>query len=517
MKENIITIVFSILVIWGFSHNTMIGVKAPNGDSTEEKLFREALSKGRGYRSYYELVNETKKVVKAEDLINYCKSHGYLWEKDYKTKEISKFGDFSTSVYLFYFLPKNEFVNYVFDWTDRTNSNAGQLKSKGSVYFYNASTNTFDLLNNTALWTGSVVDGFVDGKGAGIWIKDGTHYYYFSGTFKRGFPLGNAKYRIVDTNVGSWGYSPREKLPSGKYGTGGPFREVEVGEMNDGRAVFRYLDSGDASNKGSNLYGFVDQNGAVVIKPAYKTAGPFSNGRAAVSNDKEEFYIDKNGNFVDHTPRQKKIYADAKAKEDSIKAEREREQLLAEQKAAEERRIAEEKEAALKKRIEANKNTKLWSRGCRLAYRYANGYEYVIATLEEWNENRTKVKVKIVASPSATRTLNGDLLEKNNTMWVSAHNEGWHLALDEEISAALNNDNSVRRIQAPSSSSSSSSSSNFCSKCGGRGVIQCWSCNGTGSHSRGGGWDEDATYETCSTCRGKGSYTCSQCNGTGRR
>ena len=327
MKENIITIVFSMLVIWVFSHNAITGVKAPNGESTEEKLFREALSKGREYRSYYELVNETKKVVKAEDLISYCKSHGYLWNNDYKTKEIAKFGDYSTSVYKFYFLPKDEYVDYVFDWTDRTNSNAGQLISKGSVYFYNASTNSFDLLKNTALWTGGVVDGFVDGKGAGIWIKDGTHYYYFSGAFKRGFPLGKAIYRIVDTNVSSWGFSPREKQSNGKYGAGGPFREVEVGEMNDGRAVFRYLDSGDASNKGSNLYGFVDQNGSVVINPTYKTAGPFSNGRAAVSNDKEEFYIDKNGNFVDHTPRQKKIYADAKAKEDSIKAEKERERL----------------------------------------------------------------------------------------------------------------------------------------------------------------------------------------------
>ena len=330
MKENIITIVFSMLVIWVFSHNAITGVKAPNGESTEEKLFREALSKGREYRSYYELVNETKKVVKAEDLISYCKSHGYLWNNDYKTKEIAKFGDYSTSVYKFYFLPKDEYVDYVFDWTDRTNSNAGQLISKGSVYFYNASTNSFDLLKNTALWTGGVVDGFVDGKGAGIWIKDGTHYYYFSGAFKRGFPLGKAIYRIVDTNVSSWGFSPREKQSNGKYGAGGPFREVEVGEMNDGRAVFRYLDSGDASNKGSNLYGFVDQNGSVVINPTYKTAGPFSNGRAAVSNDKEEFYIDKNGNFVDHTPRQKKIYADAKAKEDSIKAEKERERLAEE-------------------------------------------------------------------------------------------------------------------------------------------------------------------------------------------
>ena len=105
----------------------------------------------------------------------------------------------------------------------------------------------------------------------------------------------------------------------------------------------------------------------------------------------------------------------------------------------------ETEEEILQRRIETNKNTKLWSIGCFLCYRYPNGNEYVIATLEEWNNNHSRVKIKIVASPSAYRVLNGDLLEKNNTFWVSAQNEGWHLALDEEIAIALRNDNSGKK------------------------------------------------------------------------
>jgi len=101
-------------------------------------------------------------------------------------------------------------------------------------------------------------------------------------------------------------------------------------------------------------------------------------------------------------------------------------------------------EESILRRIKTNKNTKLWSLGCYLCYRYSNGEEYVLATLEEWNNNHSKVKIKIVASPSANRVLNGDLLEKNNTFWVSAQNEGWHLALDEEISIALKKDNSEK-------------------------------------------------------------------------
>jgi len=518
MKRKVVPILLSLLALWVFAQGVITQSKKPTGNSTEDKLFREALSKGREYRSFYELVNETKKVVKIEDLKDFCRSHGYDWSKDYKTKEIAKFGDFSTSVYKFYFIPAEEYIQYVFEWTDRTMSKGADLKSKGSVYFFDVQNYNFICLKGTALWTGNIVDGFVDGKGAGLWKKNENTYYYFSGNFSKGMPQGKAKYRIVVTNNNiSWGYSPKEKLPSGKASNGPPFLEVEVGEMKDGIALFRYLDSGEVRNQGSELYGYVDQNGTILIKPTYKIASDFSNGKAAVLNDKEEsIYIDKTGRFVDYTESQKKIFADAKAKEDSIKAEKERQRLLAEQKAEEERRIAAAKEAAFQKRINANKNTKLWSKGCRLAYRYASGNEYVLATLEEWNENRTRVKVKIVASPSATRTLNGDLLEKNNTMWVSAHNEGWHLALDEEIAAALGNDNSVKRVEVSSSSSSSNSSSDYCYKCGGRGVIQCSSCNGTGRYREGGGWDEDATYKICNYCNGKGSFTCSSCRGRGR-
>ena len=227
--------------------------------------------------------------------------------------------------------------------------------------------------------------------------------------------------------------------------------------------------------------------------------------------------MDRSGKFVDYTESQKKIFADAKAREDSIKAAELQAKLLAEQKAAEEKRLAEEKEAELKRRIEINKNVKLWSKGCRLAYRYPNGNEYVIATLEEWNENRSKVKVKIVASPSSTRTLNGDLLEKNNTMWVSAHNEGWHLALDDEITIALNNDGSAKKSPViVSSSASSGPKYSACSNCKGTGYVQCYSCYGKG-RVQVDSWDEDKGYKTCYSCAGTGRVACSSCDGTGRR
>lgn len=490
-------------------------VSLPEGKSWEAKHFREALLRGREYKGYYVLVNEDKKTVKVEPLIEFCKAHNYRWNEKYETKEISKFGDKATSVYKFRFIPNSQYVQYVFEWTDRFQKRGDDLMNKGTVYFFDPSINRFLCLEKNALWSGGISEGYVDGTGAGIWQKDNRTFYYFCGTFQKGFPVGKAKYRIIDveSNV-AWGYSPREKMSSGKAGTGTPFREVEVGEMHDGMALFRYLDNGEGKSAGkpNELYGYVKENGDIAISPKYKTAFDFDSGRAAVKNEKgEDVYINKTGQFIDYTEKQKRIFAEEKARQDSLKAAEERARLLAEKKAEEERRAAEAKEADLKRRIEVNKNTKLWSRGCRLCYRYPNGYEYVLATLEEWNESRTKVKVKIVASPSSTRTLNGDLLEKNNTIWVSARNEGWHLALDEEISIALKNDNSIKRPQVVHQVQQVSTPKDpTCKYCNGRGTRVCNYCNGSGIYS-----DIWRTHE-CYSCDGKGWNKCSWCNGRGR-
>ena len=191
------------------------------------------------------------------------------------------------------------------------------------------------------------------------------------------------------------------------------------------------------------------------------------------------------------------------------RAEEERQRLLAEKKKAEEKRLAEEKEAAILRSIEPNKNPKLWSKGCRLAYRYPEGKNYIIATLEEWNENKTKVKVKIVASPGSSWTLKGESLEKNNTMWVSTHGEGWHLATDAEIEAAIKKDNSSK----PNVIYKEPENDN-CRHCNGRGKIICKRCDGKGKYTVNEGWNYYFTY-TCDKCYGKGWQECTYCKGSG--
>ena len=244
----------------------------------------------------------------------------------------------------------------------------------------------------------------------------------------------------------------------------------------------------------------------MVIKPTYSEAHPFKNGRAAVKNDKgEDIYINKSGQFVDYTEGQKRQQRAEQARKDSIAAAQERERLAAERRAAEERRQAEAKEADLQKRINANKDPKKWHRGDRMCYRFGTSNDFVLATLEEWNSDRSKIKVKIVASPSNLMKLNGESLTKNNTMWVSVRGEGWHLALDEEVKIATQNDRS--------------DDDHICSACNGRGTVPCSRCNGTGVYEYTSTflWTSSTERERCTRCNGKGSTSCYSCGGSGRR
>lgn len=475
--------------------------------TSKNKLIKEAFQRGRQPNEFYVLRNEGGKSIKVEKMEEEIRKEGYI-VGEHTTKSISRFGDVSSSLSTMRFLPKDEFESYIYyninsDWSVKFE----RLNKKGSAYCYNGSSSqgSYFTKYDNIRWSGEINNGFLDGTGVGFANLNDYKMIFFKAVFDKGVPIGDNTFVWYDFR-GSY-----EPYSSSKVSS----QTSNVGKFYDNLAEIKV----------NNKYGFISRDAKTAIPVQFNSVvAYFSNGRATVTNDKEEIVIDRTGKQVDLSARQKKIYADIKA-EENRKAEaarqaelaKERERLLAEQRAAEERRQAEAREANLKRRIEANKNPKLWSRGCRLCYRYPSGNEYVLATLEEWNESRTKVKVKIVASPSSSRTLNGDLLEKNNTMWVSARNEGWHLALDEEIEMALSNDNSVRRTQSSSSSSSSYTPSySDCSSCHGTGYQKCYMCDGTGRRDNS-SWGEDANYETCSSCHGRGQISCSSCRGTGKR
>ncbi len=237
---------------------------------------------------------------------------------------------------------------------------------------------------------------------------------------------------------------------------------------------------------------------------------------------------------------QRRIEEERLAEQRRIEEERLAEQRrLEEERLAEQRRLEEEKRLAEQRRIQdsldrierarveeerrraeherkitVNCNYKLWSKGDHICYVFPNGsYQDKITcgTLEEWNENRTKAHIKIVTSPSNSLTYDGELLEKNNTFWISTQGTKWHLAIEGEFEKSLEYDNSKKSpdvIYVNNQSSSDVRRYNDCSYCHGSGRLKCLSCHGSGWDS----WDD----KTCTSCRGQGTEQCYHCGGTGK-
>ena len=457
----------------------------------QEKEFNEAIAHGRSPKQFYCVYNPKKKSLIEAEFENYALKHNYIIGHSRSfTKD--RFGEKVRALSEFAFMPKDEYPKFAWEHVNSSYPYSS-LKEGTCLIYTNSRFNNFKVL-----WTGSVENGKLNGKGTVFFFNDRKDsFFYSNGEFRQGTPYGSF---VLYASKGT------ENMDFVKI------TEFQVGDFSDGMASFRI----------SGNYGFITSDGNIAIQPTYeRVIKNFSNGRAEVFADGKERIIGKNGNFIDYTDHQKALdqaAADKKrreelakqAREDSIKAEQRRQEMLAQQKAEAEKRAAAEKEAEFQRKIDNNKNTKLWTRGCRLCYRFPNSQNFVIATLEEWNEDRSKVKVKIVASPGYGWQLNGDVLEKNNTLWVSARNEGWHLALDEEVSMAIKNDGSVKR-ETPSTPTVVVPEDHNCRKCNGRGTVVCFSCNGTGNRGR------IYDYETCRWCNGKGSYRCYDCNGTGRR
>ena len=261
----------------------------------QKKLFDNAIAAGRQPDQFYVLRNDKNKMLKLDDLNEYAQKEGYIIGNT-TLKEISRFGDTDESVYTFEFLPQKEYTSYVFgNINSNNNIKLSELSSQGAAYCFMGWDNAlvFKRLNNIN-WSGSVNNGLLEGFGMG-YVEDNSHRIIsVEGTFEKGFPTGTTKTIIYDMG-GTYGpFNP--KLMSVKSET--------VGRMSDGMAMIER----------NGVYGFVDNEGKIVIEPTFqKVLQDFADGQASVKKDNKEIIIDKKGLFIDYTQHQKEL--DTKEKE----------------------------------------------------------------------------------------------------------------------------------------------------------------------------------------------------------
>lgn len=190
----------------------------------QQKLFDEAISKGRQANGFYRIVNKKKKDVSVNGLKSYCKRNGYLIG-DYNCIDYQRFGSYVTVLDYFEFIDVSEYPKYVFNSMNDSNTGYSSLKTKGTV-FIQEKDNKITTYNGV-LWSGNVKNGFIDGKGVGF-LQSSTplgNYVLFSGTFNCGFPSFHATVKKLnvkdeddmsissgDIDISYYGAIPLEKL-----------------------------------------------------------------------------------------------------------------------------------------------------------------------------------------------------------------------------------------------------------------------------------------------------------------
>lgn len=244
----------------------------------QDKLFKEALSQQRPTGCWYRWENTKDKQIKMEKVKAYAQKNNLLLGK-ITNKEVGRFGDIATSVHTVEFLPPEEMQAYIIEnILDKTIS-AAYMKSKGAVLVTdNPSKQQYFKWVNDALWSGNVVDGRIDGNGKGGKQIDATHYIAFEGSFRKGIPQGSVKFYSYQAS------SQYEYYNGNKRSN----KNEKFGTMNDGMTWFIYHSRYDG-------YGFIDENGRVVVPPIYQTATDYSNGTALVVINNVRFDIDKQG------------------------------------------------------------------------------------------------------------------------------------------------------------------------------------------------------------------------------
>ena len=179
-----------------------------------EKLFDEAIKNGLNSNSVYHIDNSKKKDVDLSEMASFVESKGYI-VLDGKSMSVHRFGDVSIILSYLDFIDSKHYDEYAYKAI--TGDDFKNLKSKGSFFLpekekvyektsisfvsvYAGTVNRLKRYDNV-LWTGSVSNGLLEGKGSGFVILNMGQYMSFYGTFEHGLPTSDFQVNNVSKKI----------------------------------------------------------------------------------------------------------------------------------------------------------------------------------------------------------------------------------------------------------------------------------------------------------------------------
>jgi len=390
----------------------------------QDKQFKEALARGRNAKQFYCVKTDKGKSITVDKLRAYAEQHDY-YVGGYTTKQVARFGDVSTALDEFFFMPKDEYPKYVYE-CGPSKVPIDHLKSTGScVILRNGQWVTVKNVD----WSGSLSDGWLDGTGTAYFSnRDKGEYFVIEGTFEKGWPKG----AFLIGNL----LTDHKDIRKIHYEKGSSY---EVGELSEN--IARYTDD-------SGKWGFISNGEPKVwIQPIYTSVvKDFSDSRAEVVYDGKEIIIDTKGNYIDLTSHQKQLDAQKAVleKQEALKKQQEEKQreLAKKQKQMEQERLKKEAEA---RRIKAFKNAMpgdkvyysqsyRWTEGIWL-FSTSGTYSMRVICFVEQNVNngeRLQIRVGSVESSSSshytTPEIDGIKYSKGDVLWIKPlYDSNWHI------------------------------------------------------------------------------------------
>ena len=243
------------------------------GATAQKKLFDQALRQGRAKGSFYKATNNKRTIYELSKMNAYAKNRNYLTGEN-KMRLSHRFGDIATTVAWYEFLPKSEYDSYVCEKMT-SGKTLKDFSAEGTALMYTGDGETPFSRTEKVKWTGTLSSGHLDGAGDGFVKASDGKYYSFKGTFKQGLPQGKTTFKEY---TGKQGLFDDTKLTT---------RTADMGKQDE--AGLTYLST-------KNGFGFVDQSGKFVIKPAFDAVKTgFTGGEATVTYKGVDMKIDTKG------------------------------------------------------------------------------------------------------------------------------------------------------------------------------------------------------------------------------
>lgn len=169
--------------------------------ASKKKLFEQAIKNG-APNGLFIIDNTKKEHIKIWAMRKYVAKNGYV--------AVDGKSDIHWNLINLYFIRPENYTEYViYALSSNKDLNLNQLKGEGKVFLPQRETkqsfwgwkSSKDYIAEpeVAQWSGSVVDGFINGRGSGI-IKKGDNrncHYFFEGEFKRGLPVSKTTIKKV--------------------------------------------------------------------------------------------------------------------------------------------------------------------------------------------------------------------------------------------------------------------------------------------------------------------------------